>query len=206
MSNHQELLDRVNTYYTGKVIEHGSNHKGVDWNSTESQELRFDQLIKLFEHEDPFSILDYGSGYGAMAHYMRGKKLNFTYLGYDISDAMMKQASDLNPPETWDFTTDFDLVPQDYVVSSGIFNVKFGIVDNDWKAYFLDTVNRMWTLCTKGMGFNVLTSYSDPEYRRDDLYYADPLFFFDYAKKNWSRHVTLLHDYGLYEFTLLVRR
>jgi hypothetical protein len=41
---------------------------------------------------------------------------------------------------------------------------------------------------------------------RDDLYYADPLFFFDYCKTRFSRFVTLIHDYPLYEFTILVRK
>ena len=35
---------------------------------------------------------------------------------------------------------------------------------------------------------------------------ADPAFFFDWCKRNFSRHVSLLHDYGLYEFTLLTRK
>ena len=40
---------------------------------------------------------------------------------------------------------------------------------------------------------------------RDDLYYADPGFVFDHCKRRYSRHVALLHDYGLWEFTVLVR-
>ena len=51
-----------------------------------------------------------------------------------------------------------------------------------------------------------VTSYSDPEFMRPDLYYADPRFLFDYCKRKLSRHVALLHDYGLYEFTVLVRQ
>ena len=53
--------------------------------------------------------------------------------------------------------------------------------------------------------FNALTSYSDADKRRDDLYYADPLHWFDYCKRKHSRFVTLLHYYPLYEFTVLVR-
>jgi len=40
---------------------------------------------------------------------------------------------------------------------------------------------------------------------RPDLYYADPRLYFDYCKRNFSRHVALLHDYGLWEFTVIVR-
>jgi hypothetical protein len=51
----------------------------------------------------------------------------------------------------------------------------------------------------------VLSLYSDPERRRPDLFYADPLFLFDYCKTRFSKAVALLHDYPLYEFTVLVR-
>jgi hypothetical protein len=30
--------------------------------------------------------------------------------------------------------------------------------------------------------------------------------FFDHCKRNFSRQVALLHDYGLWEFTILVRK
>jgi hypothetical protein len=41
---------------------------------------------------------------------------------------------------------------------------------------------------------------------RPDLYYADPRAIFDHCKRTFSRWVALLHDYGLYEFTILVRK
>ena len=59
---------------------------------------------------------------------------------------------------------------------------------------------------TRGFSFNCLTSYSDSEKMRDDLFYANPCTIFDYCKRNFSKQVALLHDYGLYEFTILVRK
>ena len=41
---------------------------------------------------------------------------------------------------------------------------------------------------------------------RPDLYYADPCFLFDYCQRRYSRWVAVLHDYGLYEFTIVVRK
>ena len=41
---------------------------------------------------------------------------------------------------------------------------------------------------------------------RPDLHYADPLALFDRCKRRYARDVALLHDYGLWEFTLLVRK
>jgi hypothetical protein len=40
---------------------------------------------------------------------------------------------------------------------------------------------------------------------RDYLYYPDPCRVFDYCKTHIAREVALLHDYGLFAFTIIVR-
>jgi hypothetical protein len=103
------------------------------------------------------------------------------------------------------FFTEYAALPAaDYAVASGIFNVKLDTPEDDWLEYVLDTIDSLARAANNGFAFNVLTRYSDPERRRHDLFYADPLFFFDYCKTNYSG-VVLLHDYPLYEFTILVR-
>ena len=67
----------------------------------------------------------------------------------------------------------------------------------------LDEFNQ---LSRRGFSSNFLTKYSDADKMRPDLYYADPLFLFDYCKRNFSKNIALLHDYDLYDFTLLVRK
>ena len=58
----------------------------------------------------------------------------------------------------------------------------------------------------KGFSFNCLAIYSDENYKKNYLYYADPCFLFDYCKRNFSKNIALLYDYFLYEFTTLVRK
>ncbi|MBI1854500.1 MAG: class I SAM-dependent methyltransferase, partial [Chloroflexi bacterium] len=74
--------------------------------------------------------------------------------------------------------------------------------------FVCETLPRMNALCSKGFAFNMLTKYSDADRmaQRHDLFYGDPLFFFDFCKRNFSRNAALLHDYGLYDFTILVRK
>jgi hypothetical protein len=99
-----------------------------------------------------------------------------------------------------------DVPALDYAVASGVLNVKQGATEQEWSAYVRNTIEDLASLGTRGFGFNALTSYSDVEKRRPDLHYADPLALFDHCKRTYSRFVTLLHDYPLYEFTILVRR
>ena len=200
-------LSAVEQYYTAKLAEHGATPQGVDWNAADSQELRFRQLLKICDGPEPFSINDIGCGYGALVSTLERLGVEFAYRGYDISRAMVAEArATVGAADRCRFVDSVDeLEAADYSVASGIFNVKLDASMEAWRCHVLATLDRMSELSKRGFAFNVLTSYSDPERQRPDLYYADPLFFFDHCKRRHSPHVALLHDYGLWEFTLLVR-
>ena len=200
-----DILTRVQEYYDEKLRTHGATARGVDWKSPESQQLRFAQLLKLIDHDRPFTVNDFGCGYGALVDYLENSGFQFQYAGFDISVEMIAQASELHPGST--FVADqHQLCGADYTLASGIFNVKLQTNDAEWKNYILGVLETMNSLSKRGFAFNALTKYSDAEFMRPDLYYADPLFFFDHCKTKYSRFVTLLHDYPLYEFTILVRK
>jgi SAM-dependent methyltransferase len=203
----EDILKDVSQYYDDKLEAYGITPKGVDWNSFESQVLRFQQLLLVCEDTGPFSINDYGCGYGALFDYMSSKSCKFHYNGFDISEQMISKARELHEGvEDCDFFLDESQLPlADYTVASGIFNVKQQTSNSEWLEYILHTLGKIANISKRGFAFNVLTKYSDKEYMRSDLYYADPLFLFDYCKNKFSRFVTLLHDYPLYEFTILVR-
>ena len=128
--------------------------------------------------------------------------------GFDISRQMIARAQELHAAvkQIAFVDNELELPEADYTVASGIFNVKLDTPALEWEKYILDTLETINALSRNGFAFNVLTKYSDQEFTRPDLYYADPLFFFDYCKTKYSRFVTLLHDYPLYEFTILVRK
>ena len=202
------ILAGVRQYYEGKIETYGTTPRGVDWNSPESQELRFEQLLKVCGRTSVFSINDYGCGYGALVKYMTDRGYTFQYRGFDISDQMIAKARELHRGlDHCEFFSDESLLTvADYTVASGIFNVKLQTSDEEWEGYVLHTLGRIAELSEKGFAFNILTSYSDRDRMRPDLYYADPCCLFDYCKKNFSRRVSLIHDYELYEFTIVVRK
>jgi SAM-dependent methyltransferase len=199
------ILSKVEAYYSEKVKNHGTTSKGVDWNGEESQFLRFSVLSDVIREEE-FSILDLGCGYGAFIKYLENNFPNkFDFIGFDISDEMIKAAKGLYP--NYSFTAnELNLKPVDYVVASGILNVKDNISNEDWKIYIFEQIDKMDKLSLKGFSFNALTIYSDKEYMKDHLYYADPTEIFDYCKRKFSRNVALIHDYELYEFSIIVRK
>jgi cyclopropane fatty-acyl-phospholipid synthase-like methyltransferase len=203
-----KIHSAVSEYYTNKLKQFGTTPAGVDWNSKQSQELRFEQLSKVLpvEADAEISVLDYGCGYGAMYEYLKQRYPNLAFVGYDISEEMINSCKQRYGESAKWTSQASELVPVDYVVASGIFNVRMNFSDSQWLSYILETLDTMNEFGQKGFSFNVLTSYSDKEYMRGDLYYADPLSLFDQCKTRYSRFVTLLHDYPLYEFTILVRK
>jgi SAM-dependent methyltransferase len=200
-------LEPVRAYYSARLAQFGPTARGVDWNSPESQELRFTQLLRICDPGQSFRLGDYGCGYGALLDHLAACGADFGYAGYDISADMIASARQRHSgrPACLFATEESVLDGVDYLVASGIFNVKLAVEASRWQEHVLRTLDRFAALAQRGFAFNALTSYSDPERRRDDLYYPDPCFLFDYCKRRFSRNVALLHDYGLYEFTILVR-
>jgi SAM-dependent methyltransferase len=199
-----DIEQRVGAYYSGKLREHGATHRGVDWNSEESQRLRFEQLLRVVDLTEAFSINDWGCGYGALAEHLDAEGAIFTYCGYDISEAMVEAARQRVPGHSFT-AVEAQLPVADFTVASGIFNVLAGTTAEDWGEYVRSTVRAMVAHSRRGVAFNMLTSYSDADKMVPELHYADPCEMFDWCKRELSRHVALLHDYGLWEFTILVR-
>lgn len=204
----KEILQSVASYYSERVRAHGPTPQGVDWNSAASQELRFEKLLTVCEGDDDFSLVEYGCGYGQLVAFLRERRRSFQYLGIDISRDMISQAEELfGELEQCKFhlgNTSPDVC--DYAVASGVFNVKQEIAPKTWWDYMRHVLNDMNVHSRKGLAFNCLTTYSDPDHMRSELYYADPCTVFDFCKRKFSRNVSLLHDYDLFEFTVVVRK
>jgi SAM-dependent methyltransferase len=202
-------FDQAKVYFEERLTAHGATARGVDWNSETAQELRFAQLTKVLPHSQPFSLLDYGCGYGALARYVirEGYPMQH-YVGFDVLESMVQKASEVfNGQDQCSFFSRYEDVPGvDYAIASGIFNLKLDVTNEQWTEYVVSELEKINHLAAKGFSFNMLTRYSDAEYMRPHLYYADPCYLFDYCKTHFSRNVALLHDYEVYDFTLIVRK
>lgn len=207
-NKNNDLLDEVANYYSEKLAKHGETPLGVDWNGEESQILRFEQLCKVINRNEDFSLNDLGCGYGALFDFLSDRYQGFSYLGVDVSGPMVRAAEQrfAGRPRARFISAAQPNSVADFSVASGIFNVRLGRTDADWVAYLQATLDVLDGCSRHGFAFNCLTSYSDADKMRDYLYYADPCAVFDYCKRRYSRNVALLHDYQLYEFTILVRK
>lgn len=200
-------MQQAADYYTARLEEYGPTYRGVDWNSLESQHLRFDQLLRICGSA-AVDVNDYGCGYGALAEYLAASGAQFRYTGYDAAPAMIAAARERSGGDArCRFTADRSAVePRPFTVASGVLNVKQDAGDAEWWTYVTGVLDDLARLSERGFAFNLLTAYSDDDRRRARLFYASPEEVFRYCAARFSRHVAVLHDYPLYEFTVLVRK
>lgn len=208
------LHEGIARYYECKLNEHGPTPKGVDWNGQTSQQLRFTQLLNILKPEHrlnmgtPATLNDLGCGYGALLSFMDKSGFEIDYEGIDVSAAMIRSAQDIHGEKAqakFKLGSSCDRIA-DYSIASGIFNVKQETPTPDWEQFIYRTLENLDNHSRHGFAFNCLTSYSDAEKMKPHLHYCNPENMFRHCKLQFSRHVALLHDYGLYEFTILIRK
>lgn len=203
-----DLLNQVAEYYDDKLRTYGQTARGVDWNGDASQQQRFAELARVLPCEGSFSVADLGCGYGALYEYLKPLYPGMTYHGYDVSEQMIAAARERlgTGPGLHLACTNAPDRQADFTLASGIFNVRMERAEDEWRSYVEDTLDIMDQASARGFAFNCLTSYSDADKMRPNLYYASPTALFDLCKQRFARNVALLHDYGLYEFTIVVRK
>lgn len=208
--NHGErghILAAVAAYYDAAVARHGPTPQGVDWKDKETQQLRHAQFRRLVENDPKASILDLGCGYGDYLGVLRAQGHQGRYVGCDLAPNMIAAATALHgegPDRAWHLSED---PPErcDYAIASGLMNVNCDVKGEEWADYVEAIIDTLARSSNRGFGFNMLSLCSDPEKRRPDLYYADPVGTLDLCIRRYGRHVVLLQDYGLWEFTMLIR-
>ncbi len=201
------ILAAVTAHYEQALATHGTTAKGVDWKDEDGQRLRHRQFLRLVEHDPEASILDLGCGYGDFLPFLRAHGHRGRYIGLDVAPAMVEAARRLHgegPDRVFHLGAESP-EPADYAIASGILNVIRGADASAWQAYVDAVIEGLARSSRRGFAFNMLSLNSDPERRRPDLHYADPAAMLAAMIARHGRHAAVLQDYGLWEFTLLVR-
>lgn len=201
----RQITSTVVEYYETKLAAFGATARGVDWKDEFSQQKRFEQLLRVLDvRQERFTVLDVGCGYGALVAFLRARGYDFGYTGYDPSARMIEEARAIDGEVC--FTSVWEETPAaDYVIASGVFNVRLSTDAEMWRTYVEAMLTKIDGKAAKAWAVNFLTAYADSDRKRDDLYYPDPAPIFD-SWRRAPRWVSILHDYDLYEFTLGVRR
>lgn len=203
------LHSAIGQYYTQKVETYGPTPLGVDWPCRPTQELRFVQLLRLCDFSAPFSLTDVGCGYGALLAFLarRHRRKEISYLGVDLSEAMIAQARRLWRKRG---NAEFAVASKsprvaDYSIASGIFNVKLDQSDALWTEFVAQTLTALRLTSRRGFAVNFLAPLTHDADPKPELYRAPSSVWRDHCAREFGAGVEVLDNYGMREYTLLVR-
>jgi 2-polyprenyl-3-methyl-5-hydroxy-6-metoxy-1,4-benzoquinol methylase len=194
---------RISEIYNTRLQEGLSDYKVVGWGSKESQYLRFKILTEINELTG-MSVLDVGCGLGELYNFFKKNEIKIeSYKGIDISeDCIIEARKRLSATNQASF--DFRNIEKidgenlyDYIFLSGSLNLKM----EDNLSFAKKVIQRMYSLCRKGVACNFLSTYVDFSLEKDYHYSPEEVFSFS---KELSNRVVLRHDYPLYEFTIYI--
>ncbi len=199
---------QVRAYYSEAIEQHGPIPLGVDWANAASQYLRFLQLLRICDFDHPFSLNDFGCGYGALLEYLalRHRGAQIIYDGIDVSPKMIAAAG-----KRWAKRrhTTFRVASRcmktaDYSVASGVFNVRLGQPVEVWEAYVEHILRDLRRHSRTGFAVNFMLPYDDAP-TESELYRSPMRRWVTFCRNELGCSVRPLRSYGLREFTLLVR-
>jgi SAM-dependent methyltransferase len=209
----QRICSDVEAYYGARVAKYGATPLGVDWSCQATQSLRFVQLLKICDFLTPFSLNDVGCGYGALCAFlaMRYPDFGIDYLGVDISRAMVRRARRRFAMTDRRFAVG-QASPRlaDYSVASGIMNVNVGYPRAVWEDFVAAMLRDMRRTSRRGFSVNFMSDAVAASEAPDNsgairLYRTSPERWVLYCENVLGCSVETLDNYGMREFTLLLR-
>ena len=196
-----QIINAAAKLYNERYKEFGADIKTVGWKDKESQQLRFEVLIKNIDLNGK-TILDVGCGLGGLVDFLYKKKVfNFNYIGIDVAkdliDALNQKKYSDNINFFYGDIFSLNLSNIDVSILSGALSYKQPGIKKSAK----QTLFKMYDLSKEVACLNFLSSYVD--YEADINVHYQPEAVFAWAKEV-SKKVRIYNDYPLYEFTVQV--
>lgn len=142
-------------FYTAAIEKYGESSKGVHWNSTHSQEKRFEILMSCINDKN-YSLVDAGCGFGDLHAYLCKNEVPFSsYIGLDLSPSMVEIARVKTGSEIIESDICRDVLPPaDYYICSGAMNIL-----SRFDTYLF--IRNCYEASRKGFVFNLLMGEDD---------------------------------------------
>jgi SAM-dependent methyltransferase len=196
-----ELLER----YGQRWREYGYDSRTLGWNK-DCQWVRFEAAFEGVRENECRSLVDIGCGFGDLLGYLRQRGWKGRYTGVElvpelIAEARKRYANDAAATFISADGQTFALPSKaDMAVALGIFNHR---LHQDNFEFVRQTIENMWGLTEKILVCDFLSTSSDPDRRREDLFYADPRDIYGLAAR-YSRRVAIHHAYMPFEFQVKI--
>lgn len=198
----QNDIQQISDRYEQRYSEYGYSPRTLDWDKGK-QKMRFSILISQYNFRGK-NVLDIGCGFGDLNSVLsKATDGDYSYLGVDVSASLLAEAQIRYGSERVGFSCgDFlalDIPEVDYVIASGIFNLKLKEGDN---LVFIEKVmQKAFSLCRVGFAFDFLSDKVD--FSKENTFHSSPERILGLAY-GFSRNVILLNNYMPFEFSVFV--
>jgi cyclopropane fatty-acyl-phospholipid synthase-like methyltransferase len=192
--------------------KYGDTFEGVGWTKKkEYADLRYRIMLEGIrpDLQGPVRLLDFGCGASHLYEFILSKGIGgIEYAGLDLSDKYLALSRRKFPNLTFhqvDLLDPQATIPAyDYIIMNGIFTYKGGASHEAMWRYCQDLLLRVSGFARHCFAFNVMSKHLDWE--RNDLFHLAFDEIAHFLDARISRHFTMRHDYGLFEYTVYVYR
>jgi SAM-dependent methyltransferase len=192
----------VISFYNKNLLMHGDRPEAVRWTS-EGQRLHYECLLEIDSSIAGSRVLDYGCGKGDLYQFLNDKSISVHYTGFDINDKLISLARAKFPGCRFEvFDIEKDLLDEDfdYIFLCGVFNLKVEGLHETIKS----TLKKLFDHCRIALAYNGLSAHNP---RKDfELNYVFPEEITEFAVKDLSPFVKLIHDRIPYDFIIFINR
>lgn len=196
-------------HYENCLSRFGDTHLGVDWQSAEDADKRYQVMLDIIKYEknEMVNLLDFGCGTAGLLDYINKNNIyNINYSGLDISPAFIQVCKRKYPNIHFlniDILEKKSSLPQfDYIVMNGVFTEKIDLSHKQMFAYFCSMIESVFPYFNKGMAFNLRSKQVESEDAELFHLSLDDLAWF--LVKKFGRRFIIRNDYQLEEYTVYI--
>jgi SAM-dependent methyltransferase len=208
---HPDAWRVIVQHYEECLRKHGATPAGVDWPSGTDLAVRYGVMLELLaEAGGRPQLLDLGCGPGLMLDYIAatGNIDRVDYHGIDLSEEMVDIARTRWPTHQFS-CRDIIAAPLpeqsvDVVVMNGVLTERVSVPVEMMTLLAQALVAAAFRVARIGIAFNVMNAHVD--WQREDLFHWPFDVLAGFLRREVSSHYVLRADYGLYEYTCVVRR
>jgi SAM-dependent methyltransferase len=203
--------DVIVRHYEECLAKHGATPRGADWPNGADLATRFGVMLEvLTEAGERPALLDLGCGPGFALDYLTATDAvdRVRYHGIDLSNAMIDAARARWPMHEFSCR---DILKSplpdqsiDVVIMNGVLTERVTLSVEVMTGLAQSLVSAAFRVARIGIAFNVMNRHVD--WQRDDLFHWPFDALADFLKREVSPNYEFRADYGLYEYTCIVRR
>jgi SAM-dependent methyltransferase len=171
---------------------------------------RSDAIFRMIGARQHFTILDLGCGPGFALAYLEERygSLSERYCGIDVSEMLIEQARKMWPRHKFVVRSIVaEPLPErayEFTAINGVLTAKHTLTHDQMEGFAVNLLQAAWRSTEIAMSFNVMSPYVD--WTRDDLFHWPIQRAAAFCISKLSRHINIIADYGLYEYTVQVFR